>query len=319
MRYCSSECMSVGPSIANITSSRIESASKHHLAVRVNFEHMLSWVGYDQTVLQKEKMKWCMHKDDLVVGCSRPVRQNEPSKGSVRNKAYPSVVVTLAKMERQAVNYLVSLNHNCRTFRERDEFIVNVERTMDRWVGRNGTEVCRKQIQEMPEFYFVGIGVGLAYAHPNSGDNMATAMIGGLVTIMNGAFAVLGGDMMHWYWEAERACFQSTGHRIEETIKGEHGLFPVSEDVTRFVTNNHSDPSRQEEKRRKFFDRGNGNFSSPMYDGNVTGKQQVAFPKPFRYQDNEERVADRMRVFGRALTSARPFEMVDVMVYRQSL
>lgn len=311
--------MSVGPSIANITSSRIESASKHHLAVRVDFEHMLSWVGYDQTVLQKEKMKWCMHKDDMVIGCSRPVRQNEPARGSVRNKAYPSVVTTLAKMELPAVNYIVALNHNCRTFRERDAFIVGIERMMDRWTGRIGTEVCRKQIQEMPEFYFVGVGVGVAYAHPNSGDNVATAMIGGLVTIMNGAFPVLAGDPIQWYWDAERACFQASGHRYEGQIQGAQGQLPTSEDVLSYLANHHVDPSRQEEKRRKFFDRGNGNFAPPMYDGNVTGKLQVAYPKPFRFQDTEERVADRLRVFGKALTGARPFEMFDVMVSRQSL
>jgi hypothetical protein len=311
--------MSAGPGIANATGTRIESASKHHIAVRVDFEHMLSWVGYDQTVLQKEKMKWCMHKDDLVIGCSRPVRQNEPQRSSVKNKAYPSVVVTLAKMEAPALNYLVAMYHNCRTFRERDNFIVSVERSMDRWAGRSGgTEVAKKQIQEMPEFYFLGVGVGVAYAHPNSGDNVASALFGGFVTIMNGAFPVMGGDMMQWYWDAETPCFQSSGHRWPDLITGSQGQ-PTSDDVGSWLVSHHSDPSRQEEKRRKFYDRGNGNFAPPMYDGNVTGKQQIAYPKPFRYQDDDERIADRLRVFGRALSSARPFEMMDVMVCRQSM
>jgi hypothetical protein len=291
------------------------------LAVRVDFEHMLSWVGYDQTVLQKEKMKWCMHKDDLVIGCSRPVRANEPTRAGVRNKAYPSVVVTLAKMEPEAVNYLIALYHNCRTFRERDQFIVAVERASDRWcgAGRGGgnREIALKQIQEMPEFYFLGVSVGVAYAHPNSGDNVASAMIGGLVTIMNGAFAIQGGDYVQWYWEAERPCFQSNGLRWPELIGGPQGQVS-SEDVVSWLSSHRTDPSRQEEKRRKFYDRGNGNFAT-AYDGVVTGKQQVAYPKPFRFQDDQERIADRLRVFGRALSSARAFEMVDIMVCRQSL
>ena len=311
----------VGPGIANVTSTRIETAARHHLAVRVDFEHMLSWVGYDQTVLQKEKMNWCMHKDDLVIGCSRPVRANEPSRAGVRNKAYPSVVVTLAKMEPEAVNYLVALYHNCRTFRERDQFVVAVERASDRWcgTGRGGgkREIALKQIQEMPEFYFLGVSVGVAYAHPNSGDNVASAMIGGLVTIMNGAFAIQGGDYVQWYWEAERPCFQANGLRWPELIGGPAGQV-TSDDVVTWLGSHRTDPSRQEEKRRKFYDRGNGNFST-AYDGVITGKHQVAYPKPFRFQDDQERVADRMRVFGRALSSARAFEMVDVMVCRQSL
>lgn len=309
----------IGPGIASVTSTRVESAAKHHVAVRVDFEHMLSWVGYDQTVLQKEKMKWCMHKDDLVIGCSRPVRQNEPARTGTRNKAYPSIVVTLAKMEPSAVNYLIALYHNARTFRERDQFILAVERAGERWCStRAGNrEIALKQIQEMPEFYFLGVSVGLAYAHPNSGDNVASALIGGLVTIMNGAFSIQGGDFVQWYWEAERPCFQANGHRWPELIGTQPGQV-ASDDVASWLQAHHSDPSRQDEKRRKFYDRGNGNFDS-AYDGVVAGKQQVAYPKPFRFQDDQERIADRMRVFGRALSSARPFEMVDIMVCRQSL
>ena len=312
-----------GPGIASITSTRIESAARHQIAVRVDFEHMLSWVGYDQQVLQKEKMKWCMHKDDMVLGCARPVRPNEPQRLSTRNKAYPSVVVTLAKMELPAVNYLIALYHNCRTFGERDRFITDVERAMDRFTGRGCSEVAKKQIQEMPEFYFVGVSVGLAYAHPNSGDNMATAMIGGLTTIMNGAFAIQGGDLIQWYWDAERPCFQSNGQRHQELIisaQGQPGALPTSEEVSLWLQNHHADPSRQEEKRRKFNDRGNGNYSASVhYDGDVQGKSRIAYPKPFRHQDEQERVADRLRIFGRALTSARPYEMVDIMICRQSM
>ena len=191
--------MASGPGIANVTSTRLDSASKHQVAVRVDFEHMLSWVSYDAQVLQKEKMKWCMHKDDVAIGCSRPIRSNEPRRTSARNKAYPSVVVTLALMQEPAVNYLVALYHNSRTFAERDAFVQHVERNVDRWVGRAAQQdVAKKQIQEMPEFYFVGVSVGLAYAHPNSGDNMCTSMIGGMKTVMNGAFDIQGGDLVHW-------------------------------------------------------------------------------------------------------------------------
>lgn len=304
-----------------MTSTRLDSASKHQMAVRVDYEHMLSWVGYDAGVLQKEKMKWCMHKDDMAIGCSRPIRANEPKRTSARNRAYPSVVVTLAQMEQAAVNYLVALYHNSRTFAERDAFVQQVERGIDRWVGRAGkTDVAKKQIQEMPEFYFVGVSVGLAYAHPNSGDNVATSMVGGMKTIMNGAFDIQGGDMVQWYWDVEAPCFTSTGVRNKERIKGSEGLSPTThEDVDLFLTSHSLDVGERDERRRKYFDRGNGNFSAPAFDGTTVGKTRVALPKPFRYQDDDESVYDRMRVFGRAVSSARKFEMVDIMICRQSM
>ena len=86
-----------------------------------------------------------------------------------------------------------------------------------------------------------------------------------------------------------------------------------------FLTSHHWDGSEKDERRRKYFDRGNGNFAPPMYDGNVTGKTRVALPKPFRYQDEDECIYDRMRVFARAVSSARKFEMVDIMICRQSM
>lgn len=310
-----------GPGIATITSTRLDSASKHQIAVRVDYEHMLSWVGYDAQLLMKEKMKWCLHKDDLAIGCSRPIRSNEPKRTSARNKAYPSVVCTLAQMEDAAINYLVALYHNSRTFAERDVFVNQIEKGIDKWVGRIGkTDVAKKQIQEMPDFYFVGVSVGLAYAHPNSGDNMCTSMMGGMKTVMNGAFDIQGGDLVHWYWDVEQPCFTESGARVKERIKGSEGFSPTSaEDVSNFLVSHHAEPGERDERRRKYHARENGNFSAPMYDGNITGKLRVALPKPFRYQDDEESIYDRLRIFGRAVTSARRFEMVDIMINRQCL
>ena len=312
--------MASGPtSIASMTSTRLDSASKHQLAVRVDYEHMLSWVSYDALVMQKEKMKWCMNKDDLAIGCSRPIRNNEPRRTSARNKAYPSIVVTLGMMQDPAVHYLVALYHNSKTFAERDAFVQHVERNVDRWVGKAANqEVAKKQIQEMPEFYFVGVSVGLAYAHPNSGDNVATSMMGGMITIMNGAFEVRGGDSLQWYWDVEEPCFTENGLRRRERIKSSTGDMPMSsEDVTSFLAGNRATFGDGDERRRKFFERGQGTFGPPQ--ANIQGKVRVAFPKPFIHQDEDESVYDRMRVFAKAVGSAKRFEKLDIMICRQSL
>lgn len=307
-----------GPGLPMITGTRIDSASKHQIACRIDYEHMLSWVGYDQLQLQREKLRYCMRELDLAVGCGPPIRANEPQRTSARNKAYPSVVVTLADMQTPALNYIVALFHNSLSMAERDRFVEDVERTVDRWVGTTGNiELAKKQIQEMPEFFMVGVAVGTAWAHPNSGDNVATVMIGGLKTVMNGAFSIQCNDEVMWYWEEERPFFRPDGRRVQRKITAGSGTL-TSADVDRFMAEAAAIDA-DDERRRKFFDRGNGNYTAPSRDGNIKGKQRVAYPKPFRYDDDNERIYDRRRVFAKALCSARPFEPVDIMICRQSL
>jgi hypothetical protein len=158
--------MSTGAGLPMITGTRIDSASKHQIACRIDFERMLSWVGYDHLILQREKLRFCMKENDLAVGCGPPIRNNEPQRTSTRNKAYPSIVVTLADIQPSALNYLIALYHNCLSMADRDKFVEDVERTVDRWVGGMGNvELAKKQIQEMPEFFMVGVSVGTAWAH----------------------------------------------------------------------------------------------------------------------------------------------------------
>jgi hypothetical protein len=310
--------MSSGPGLPMITGTRIDSASKHQIACRIDFERMLSWVGYDHLALQREKLRYCMKENDLAIGCGQPIRNNEPQRTNTRNKAYPSIVVTLADIQHTALNYLIAYYHNCLNMKEKDKFVEDVERTIDRWVGGAGNvELAKKQIQEMPEFFMVGVSVGTAWAHPNSGDNVATVMIGGLRTILNGAFPMQCNDEVMWYWEEERPCFRADGRRIVKKIEAASGTLNSS-DVDRFVEANLATDA-DDEKRRKFFDRGNGNFAAPSRDGNIKGKQKIAYPKPFLYDDDNERINDRRRVFAKALCSARPFEPVDIMICRQSL
>lgn len=310
--------MSTGAGLPMITGTRIDSASKHQIACRIDFERMLSWVGYDHLILQREKLRFCMKENDLAVGCGPPIRNNEPQRTSTRNKAYPSIVVTLADIQPSALNYLIALYHNCLSMADRDKFVEDVERTVDRWVGGMGNvELAKKQIQEMPEFFMVGVSVGTAWAHPNSGDNVATVMIGGLRTVLNGAFPIQCNDLVMWYWEEERPCFKADGRRFQKKIEGANAVL-TSDDVARFCQANLS-MDDDDERRRKFFDRGNGNYAAPSRDGNIKGKQKIAYPKPFLHDDEHERIYDRRRVFAKALCSARPFEPVDIMICRQSL
>ena len=307
--------MSGGPNVAQATGTRVDSASKHQIAVRASYEHLLSWVGYDQVVLQKEKNAFSIAKDDMTIGVSKPVRRNEASKGNTRNKAYPSVVTTLARMETPAKNYLVMLYHNPNNFQERDKFIRDVEKRPDVW-DISMSEVAKKQIAEMPEFYFVGVSVGSAQAHPLSGDNTCTTMLGGLRTITNGAFPVDAGDIIQWYWSAETRCFDSEGRRLEP-IGGQR-----SEDVSIFLSRNEQNLSLDSARRKATYERGIGVYTNSQTDSNVryNGKLETAFPKALKTRVDGKRVpGDCMRAFARALSTARPFEPFDVLINRQSL
>lgn len=304
-----------GPNVASVTGTRLDSAAKHQIAVRASYEHLLSWVGYEQVVLQKEKHAFSIAKDDLTIGVSKPVRKNENGRGNQRNKAYPSVVTTLARMEQPARNYLIMLYHNPRNFQERDTFIRNVEMRPEVW-DPTMSEVAKKQIAEMPEFYFVGVSVGFAYPHPLSGDNVCTTMLGGMKTVLNGAFEVDSGDIIQWYWDAETNCFDGQGRRLDP-IEDQR-----SPGVTAFLTGHSQSLSRDSAKRKTFYERGNGVFTNSPTDGNVkyNGKLGVAFPKSLKAgRDGKKRPGDMMRVFARAVSGARPYEWFDVLIGRQSM
>lgn len=304
-----------GPNVASATGTRLDSAAKHQITVRASYDHLLSWVGYEPIVLQKEKHAFSIAKDDITIGVAKPVRKNEHGRGNTRARAYPAVVSTLARMETPAKNYLILLYHNPTNFQERDAFIQHVERRPDVW-DPTMSEIAKKQIAEMPEFYFVGVAATFAYPHPLSGDNACTTMLGGTRTIQNGAFEVDTGDMIQWYWEAETNCFDESGRRHDAITDTR------SQGVDAFVQSNNLRLSQDGTRRKSFYERGNGVFTNAQPDGAVThnGKRGVAFPKSLKpARDNRDRIGDRIRVFARAISGARPYEPFDVLIGRQSM
>jgi hypothetical protein len=70
-------------------------------------------------------------------------------------------VTTLARIEQSAKNYLVMLFHNPKDLAERDTFVSFVERRPDMW-DPTMSEVAKKQIAEMPEFYWRELGLRIS-------------------------------------------------------------------------------------------------------------------------------------------------------------
>lgn len=80
-------------------------------------------------------------------------------------------------------------------------------------------------------------------------------------------------------------------------------------------------------EKRDYYMMQNGVFKSGP-DGSHTGKQMVAMIKPYivsRHADSSDptRVQhfplDKCRIFGKAISNANPFEMVDIMLSRQAI
>jgi hypothetical protein len=141
-------------------------------------------------------------------------------------------------------------------------------------------------------------------------------MIGGLKTIMNGPFEVDTGDVIQWIWSCETNCFDTNGKRHDPITDRR------SQAVGEWLAGNDRAGSKDSAKRKAFYERGNGVFNGSQTDGTVVfnAKKEIAFPKSLRpARDGSYRLGDRMRVFGKALSGARAWEPVDIMISRQSM
>jgi hypothetical protein len=59
------------PSLAQATNTRLDSACKHIQQCRVSTDDMIRFVGGNVEELQREKYRYCVHKDELVAGMGR--------------------------------------------------------------------------------------------------------------------------------------------------------------------------------------------------------------------------------------------------------
>ena len=308
----------MNPSLASATSTRVDSSSKHIIPCRVSTDHLLMWCENDVNELTANKSKYAMHKDEIVLSVGRDLFLGY-SRINTRRKAYPPVVTTLAKIPESTLTFIRYLYHQARTWTERDQIIENCLR-------RNGAHVG--DIICLPDFTFMGISLGHAYAHPMSGDTVASSMIGGLRTVLNGGFNMNAGDLVQWYFDFEEDLFHKAPHGKEgarlSKLRGEassaNGGF---HDFLAGIKTQLDGLGTQSRSLR--VDDGNVNVRRDFHmrqhgADSHTRKQNMARIKTFKFdEDSDVSVYDKCRVFGRAISSARPFEMVDIMISRQSI
>lgn len=249
------------------------------------------------------------------------------------NRAYPHVVTTYAGMCVAAQYWLMRLYNNAKTMKDvralvndklshRGDGVPNLNHPRGLQAGVIGSDRDKvpllpyeqQQIESMPQFYFMGVSLGLAYAHPDSGDTVGTVMYGGLRTVQNGPVTANTGQPVMWIFEFESTCFDTMGRRIHANRELpdviEDGLSRVAGQIDSTSTN----MDMKTLDRKKFHERENANF--PGY----AGKRNIFYVIPYVRGDyHEENILDRERVFGTYISSARPFEMVDLKLQRQAI
>jgi hypothetical protein len=335
-----SDLLPYQPSLASATNTRLDTSCRHHQQCRVSTDDMLLYTEtpMDQEELQRHKYRYCIHKDEFVIGLGRPWVTDKSRKRM--NNAYPRVISNLGQLSmdnkgKVALNMIKYMNHYARSVGEKNDIIEwfkgekNWHAPIDdqdieldhRYAAFSKEDkaaiVAGKWLGIMCDQIPVGFSQTLGWAHPNSGDTMVTVMIGGLRTVMNGDFEVFPGDLIQWYWPFERDCFAHDGRR--KTYMGGWQLDAHNAKLPPNVMPEYEDGGvdavyldGSATAREKFHTRGYGNISEKQ------GKL-VARVKPFFRDDENPRIYDSYRVFGIAIAAARPHEMLDIKISKQSV
>lgn len=346
------------PSLAQATGTRVDSNCKHMQQCRVSTDDMMRFVQNEAEELQRNKYRYCIHKDEFVIGIGRPWDSRSVIK-RVTNAAYPRVISNLGALGDSgdtgiALNMIRFMNHYARTVQERaliikwfnsDTYVppmyydlskpsphppVTLGDAQVAFENKDGGKMKTKMhMSLMSDYVGVGYASTLGWAHPNTGDTMTAVMIGGLRTVMNGDFEVFAGDPLQWYWGFERDDFHADGRR-KQYLDGWNGDIPGNIDPSVVVTGD----KRQKTEillpdgariRQANYELQYGQKSVPDHSGAAGGRGRkgnqkiVARIKPFVRDDENPRLYDWFRVFGIAISSARPHEMVDIKISRQSI
>ena len=209
------------PSLGSATGSRVDSAAKHIMACKLDTKllGLMRTEGDRETdlysCLHTSKMKWCMAKDEIVLNTSKAA--NSSFDQSV--KAYPMVITTVGDMDNTTRDWIKEL-YKYSSVTEFASFLESDQIT--RWIAALPTtakSTVSIQIKSLPDFHCQGVALGQAWASYMSVDTVASVLVGGMVTVNNGAFTMHSRDLVQWYFDWEVAEFDTSnkstnGHRV---------------------------------------------------------------------------------------------------------
>ena len=84
----------MGPSLASATGTRLDSSCKHIQQCRVSQDHMTALANNDEQDMIRNKYKYAVHKDELVLGICKCWKTDHKL---LRNDAYPRVLSSLGQ------------------------------------------------------------------------------------------------------------------------------------------------------------------------------------------------------------------------------
>ena len=357
------------PSLGNITGTHLDSACKHIQQCRVSFDHMLHFVD-NADELDKDKMKFCVHKDEMVVGVGRPWKRNKTRQ--LPASAYPRIISNLGNINKDEDKYkyprmmITFLFHTATDVMKREQIVQMMDspdgfncntpglkpedhyfKPINAIGDRTAFVKLNKYLDRMFDYYPVGVSNTIAYANPRTGDTVGSVMIGGLRTVMNGDWEVQAGDEVQWYWTFEKECFRADGSRKRFQTYDANGNvhddnfgaspFDDMQDTGKSATKNSwvmepepaGDRPAPRDNRRPTASENSANARKNFGDRQYGMKPQSTTPsdkaksvarvKTFVKDNQCPRLYDKMRVFGRAIAAARPHELLDIQICRQSM
>ena len=373
--------------------------------------------------LHINKHKYCVFKNDLVLCTNKALFPSENNRSTSRQNAYPAVVSNLGEIVDSSKKFLTQY-YGFRNASKQMQFLHQCTINADDYFEKQFPgEESRKGIYNLPYFSAQGYALGTAWASDQTGDTVSSVLIGGMQTVMNGAFASSAGEVLQWYFEFEEDLFypkrvqlsfndphqeaasrkssaednatsetyarlskwvitqndtmqkitvwhQDEGYALLSTLANtaardkemvvtklqhdangkqidNHGfripgykdqVFTLDLDgqnktltdlmktgVINRVSNfdvrfnsagtaisesyNKGDPLRK--RRREFNERMDGMGAEQ--------KGNKAYPKPYRLCNGHDHYGDKIRIFAKCVSSARPHEMMDIMLMTQSL
>ena len=338
-----SKLLTDSPSLANASGTLLDSACKHIQQCKVSFDHMLDFVdSADQ--LEKNELRYCIHKDEMVVGVTRPWKKSKTR--TLPPTAYPRVISNLGninsvksdtyehrkKMIKFLFHFSTSIYNRQKIVEamsttggvELNNFTKGSDLSLNHYLCKDdGTPLdLSKYLEKMYDYVPVGISNTLGYAHHNSGDTMTSVMIGGQRTVMNGKWEVGTGDLIQWYWDFEEDCFRDDGSR--KSFKQFNEDLDVTKDCTGIdpAVDLDEDTDKvkrdaSEDRRHQFNDRQFGLKPGSLLPDDKS--KNVARIKRYVKDENCPRIYDQMRIFAKAIGAARPRELADIMICRQSM
>jgi hypothetical protein len=300
-------------SIAQITGTLIESGCKHIIPVRVSYDTMVNFSCEPHAEtgekFMRDKYKYCANKDDLLL-CVGAAMLEEGEGKFTGKQAYPPVVATLGDVDEHTKRLICTL-----FFVFDDQLVGEAKENFDLHIvaseqARNFP--YRERRNAIPYFRFMGFSCGLGYVHPSNGDTVVSSYIGGLTTVRNGAFPIKTGDLVMWYFDFEAGWFDVRGRRVPPGVNARMGCFP--NEAVGAVRDKGGFANRYSAWRRQ-----SGNIGAPSQNINPDkvnhgGKRCMFLPKPFVRDPERDFYMDRGRIFAKALSNARPFDMVDLQI-----